>query len=120
VSLIVTMGPVLDPYSALDLARALDSVAVLTPLSLWTRPGMRVCMSFHSSIARPPALAMSVDIVDASAAELDEVVGPAPPAVGREMRKQVEKTRPKGRLSEVRIVVAMISRRLRGADFELR
>jgi hypothetical protein len=36
------------------------------------------------------------------------------------MRKQVEKTRPKGRLSEVRIVVAMISRRLRGADFELR
>jgi hypothetical protein len=63
---------------------------------------------------------MSVDIVDASAAELDEVVGPAPPAVGREMRKQVEKTRPKGRLSEVRIVVAMISRRLRGADFELR
>lgn len=120
ISLIATMGPVLDPYSALNLARALDSVAVLTPLSLWTRPGMRVAMTFHSSGARPATMSMSVDIVDASAEEIDEVVGPAPPAVSREMRRQVEKARPKGQLSEVRIVVAMISRRLRGGDFKLR
>jgi hypothetical protein len=120
ISMIATLGPPLDPYSALDLAKALDSVPVMTPLSLWTRPGMRVRMSFHSSIARPPALSMSVDLIDASADEIDAVVGPAPPAVASEMRKQVEKARPRGRLSEVRIVVGMISRRLREGDFKLR
>jgi hypothetical protein len=120
VSLIGTMGPALDPYSALDLARALDSVAVMTPLSLWTKPGMRVSMSFHSAIARPPALSIAVDLIDATADELNAVIEPAPAAVGREMRKQVEKARPRGRLSEVRIVVAMIGRRLREGDFKLR
>jgi hypothetical protein len=120
ISMVTTMGPTLDPYSALDLAHALDSVAILTPLSLWTRPDMRVSMSFHSSVARPPALSIAVDLIDAAADEIDAVLRTAPPAVGREMRRQVEKARPRGRLSEVRIVVAMIGRRIREGDFKLR